>query len=227
MSASWPINKKYFSQEGPDTLYIRFTPYMIDQQSTTNASAAGIQKSTVGTPLEFLMPSSFTYTINHEWENVDQLGTRFVQKFHKIEKSAEDITGVITGGSVSGNVITKKLDTPITFKDSNRRTLNITVQLADQGDTMGDVFYPVRLLERWSCSEKGAGNKFELPYIFTVETIGSSLVYMENAALMSVQPTYFGPYRGKYPSKCELTLDFRDIEPLYRKSFDRAGSYAM
>jgi hypothetical protein len=121
------------------------------------------------------------------------------------------------------SVVTKKLDTPVTFKDSNRRTLDITVELADQGNTCNDVFKPVRMLEKYSCAKKGSGVDFELPYIFTVRTKTSegynSLIYMNNAALISVQPTWYGPYRNGYPSKCELLLSFRDMEPLYRNSF--------
>jgi len=222
MSNSWPMNKKYFSQEGKDTLYLQLQPYKIESQDSANAGVSGINKSIIGNPLLFLMPSSYTTTINHEWENVDSIGTRLVQKGASMMKSGKEIKNTgssILSGSGLGGVVTQKYDAPITFKDSNRRTLNITVQLADQGDAENDVFYPVRLLEKWSCAEKGGRVDFQMPYIFEVKTLKSDLIYMKNAALVSVQPTYFGPYRNGYPSKCELTLDFRDVQPLYRSSF--------
>jgi len=212
----WPSNTASFGQPGPDTLYLELTAYKIKQQNSSVASAKGINKSKIGGPYELLMPKTFSTTISHTWENVDQLGTRFMQKYNKIQTLVEDAKNV-------NNVVTRKLDTPVTFKDSNRRTLDITVELADQGSTYYDVFTPVRQLEKWSCAKKGDGTLFELPYIFTVKTKTADgrnpLISINNAALISVQPTYYGPYRNGYPSKCELTLSFKDMEPLYRTSF--------
>jgi len=218
----WPTNNGYFTANGLDTLYVDIQPYKITQQSTSTASAAGISKSKEGECITLLMPSTYSTTITHEWDNVDQLGTRFVQKYHKIEMLSKDLINTgssVMGGSGTGGVITAKLDTPITFKDSNRRTLDLTFELADQGDTKKDVFDPVRKLEKYSCASKSSSTMFELPYIFKVNTINSELIRLENAALISVQPTYYGPYRMGYPSKCELILSFRDMEPLYRSSF--------
>jgi len=229
MRERWPTNNKYFSQNGPDTLYVRLQAYKISTISTINAGSPGIKSDPIGEEMIFLMPSTYSTTITHEWENVDQIGTRAVQKYQKTIKSAKDIKGSISTTNIGGDVITSKIDTPITFKDSNRRTLNLTINLSDQGDTKNDVFYPVRKLEKYSCASKGGVNNkfdFELPYIFEVETfsdsnVTSDLIYMKHAALLSVQPTYYGPYRKGYPSKCELTLSFRDMEPLYRNSFER------
>jgi len=215
-------NTPFEWQESPDILRFKITPYKIDRQSSGDASRNGIDKTKAGDDMIFLAPLTFQENTIHEWANYDSLGTRFVQKVNQLQKLTKDITtqakSVATNGK-SGKVITQKLDTPLTFSDSNRRTLNLTFQLVDQGDTETDVFAPVRLLQQYSCAEKGEGFNFQFPYIFTVQTMNSDLVYIENAALGSVQPTWLGPFRNGYPSRCELTLEFKDIEPLYRETY--------
>lgn len=222
-----PISKPFEYDKSPDILRFSITPYKIVTQSSTDALTKGIVKEKVDEPMIFLAPMTFQENTIHEWANYDSLGTRFAQKFNQLETLTADVATSVKnlGSGNSGHVITKKLDTPMTFSDSNRRVLVITFQLVDQGDTEIDVFTPVRLLQQYSCAEKKNSTfDFDLPYIFTVETINSNLVYIENAALGSVQPTWIGPYRNGYPSKCELTLDFKDIEPLYRRTFDSTKS---
>jgi hypothetical protein len=50
--------------------------------------------------------------------------------------------------------------------------------------------------------------------------VGSSgpnrIISLRAAALQSVQPTYQLPYIDGYPSKCDLTLNFIDVNPLNR-----------
>jgi hypothetical protein len=41
---------------------------------------------------------------------------------------------------------------------------------------------------------------------------------MPRCVITAIQPTYRGPYRDGYPSICELTLSFKDLDPLYHES---------
>lgn len=216
-----------FNFESPDVLLVKFTPYIVLNQSASNTTAQGIKKDRIGDEMIFLVPSSYQEDVVHQWENYESLGTAAVAKGATIVRQGSDLgTATVdeilrSGGGTAGvgSVVTKKFDTPMAFKDSNRRTLNLTFALADQGDTYKDVFEPVRKLQLYSCAEKANGFiDFDMPYIFTIES-NSDMIYIENAALQSVQPTWFGPYRGGYPTKCELTVNIQDIQPLYRSSF--------
>ena len=216
--------KNYFGNnaDGDGILKIKLTARPLKSQSNMNAGISGIRKGNVVGSFIFLLPSTFSETISHQWENYDSVGTRAGNKLNATEiaaKQAAEVAKGIKKGN-TGNVITQKYDTPITYTNSNRRSLDLTFQLADNGDTKNDIFMPVRTLERFSCAEKKNGsNVFKPPYVFEVKTTkNSKLVYMSDAALQSVQPTYYGPYRKGYPSKCELTLNFIDITPLYRRS---------
>jgi len=211
MSAQWPSAGIFKFEK--DTLWLELQAYRVEEQNSVDASSKGIKKSIMGGPLLFLMPSTFSTTMNHTYDNADSIAQPFVQGATNAQNLGEQLS---KGGTV---VATNKYDTPLTFKDTERRILNITVGLQDQGYTKTDVFMPVRLLESYSCPDKNPGfSDFSMPFLFTVRTIDSDLIYFENAALTSVQPTWYGPYRGGYPSKCELTLEFKDLEPLYRRT---------
>jgi len=210
MSSQWPRSGFPF-QFTEDSLWLEVQAYEILEQDSVDASSKGIKKMIIDDPMLFLMPSTFSTTINHTYDNANSIAQPFAQKMAEFKKLGKDLSG---GGK---NIVTNKYDTPLTFMDTDRRILNVTVGLQDQGDTKSDVFLPVRALESYSCPEKTPGSfNLEMPYIFTVKTIDSDLIYFENAVLSSVQPTWYGPYRGGYPTKCELTLEFKDLEPLYR-----------
>jgi len=217
MSAQWPRSGFPFQFE-EDTLWLELQAYKILEQSSTNASSKGIRREIIGSPMLFLMPSTFSTTMNHNYDNANSIAQPFAEAAQNLTAKGKDLAGF------GMRIITNKYDTPLTFKDTERRVLNITVGLQDQGNTKADVFFPVRILELYSCPDKTPGIfDFDMPYVFTVRTVDSELIYFENAVLTSIQPTWYGPYRGGYPSKCELTLEFKDLEPLYRKTLSDNG----
>lgn len=153
-----------------------------------------------------------------------------VSKVQKGTISAADIkTNVanIVGSMTRSTVPRNKLDTPLVFQDSTRRQYTLTFWLIDEGNTYKDVVYPVKQLEWYSSASYGGRGKehigFDPPYIFEVTTSpGDKLVYMKNAALTSIQPIYRQPYRQGYPSVCELTLTFTEIEPMYKRQVEQS-----
>lgn len=158
-------------------------------------------------------------------------GKKLLTKAAKREVSAADVKTALQGivSSMAGdtNIPRNKIDTPLIFQDSTRRQYTMTFFLIDEGNTFKDVVYPVKQLEWYStASYGGAGKEFigyEPPYIFEVTTVpGTKLVYMKNAALTAIQPIYRQPYRQGYPSICELTLTFTEIEPLYKRQIEQS-----
>lgn len=155
---------------------------------------------------------------------------KFVKKIAKREGvTAGDVKaglGRIVKGMTSAEVPRVKLDTPLVYQDSTRRTYTFTFYLIDEGNTFKDVVFPVKQLE-WLSSpgyskETGEFIGFSPPHIFEVTTYpGTKFINIKNAALTSVQPIYRQPFRDGYPTMCELNLTFTEIEPLYKRQIER------
>lgn len=119
-----------------------------------------------------------------------------------------------------------RVDTSLVYRDSSRREYSIAFQVMDdEGDPYNTVFKPVRELEKYSCPEMKGDSLvgINFPYIFEVTSMGSDIINIKNAAIISVNPTWMYPFINDYPTRCELTISFKDIEPLYRSSFDAGG----
>ena len=129
-------------------------------------------------------------------------------------------------GMTKSNVPAFRVDTSLVYRDSSRREYSITFQIMDdKGDPYNTVFKPIRELEKYSCPEMSSDSLvgINFPYIFEVASLGSDIINIKNAAIISINPTWMFPYINDYPTRCELTISFRDIEPLYRSSFDAGG----
>lgn len=229
MRKTYPANIPFGLKE--DALWILVKPLKVTYQNSANSRSGNISAIEISdeiNELVFLAPMTFSEDTVHTWENYDSMGTRILGKGKSISKSINEVTGGIEGavnGRIGSNVVTKKLDTPIAFSDSNRRFYTFVFQLIDEGNPEENVFEPVRLLQKWSSAEMGNNLiDFQMPYVFTLKSLNQSkMIYVKYAALESVQPTYLGPYRKGYPTKCELSVTFKDIEPLYRRSWNYGG----
>jgi len=154
-----------------------------------------------------------------------------------LKKALKSVKGVTAGdvktglsnvvrGMTTATVPRNKLDTPLVYQDSTRRTYTFTFYLVDEGNSFKDVVFPVKQLEYLSAPGYGAPGQefigFSPPHIFEVSTFPSTkFINIRNAALTSVQPIYRQPYRDGYPSMCELNLTFTEIEPLYKRQIER------
>jgi hypothetical protein len=127
-------------------------------------------------------------------------------------------------GRVEGiSVKQRKVDAALVYTNSGRRTYQFTFNLVDEGNPSSDIVEVVNKISRFSCAKAPAqGVDFENPYIFEVTTEPNQFLVIKNAALESVQPTYKSPYRDGYPTACELTLSFKDLDPLYRNNLNVA-----
>ena len=143
-------------------------------------------------------------------------------------ESAGGITDVMTRAAtrVEGiSVKQRKVDAALVYTNSTRRTYQFGFHLVDEGDPRSDIIEIVNKLGRMSCAEAPAhGVDFTNPYIFEVTTEPNQFLTIRNAALEGVQPTYRAPYRDGYPTSCELTLTFKDMDPLYANNLNTVES---
>ena len=142
--------------------------------------------------------------------------------------STETIKKVVSSAvreSAKVDVPAYRVDTAMVYKDSTRLEYSLTMTLADMyGDPYNSIVKPVRELERLSCPEMADDTiLINFPYIFQVYTVGSELINVKNAAIINIAPLWKGPIINNHYSMCDLTIVFRDIEPLYRSTFSKGG----
>lgn len=131
-----------------------------------------------------------------------------------------------TAGRIEGIDIVstrRKVDAALVYTNSGRRVYQFTFNLVDEGDPSNDIVDVVNRISRLSCaSAPQQGVHFTNPYVFEVSTEPNNFLVVKNAALESVQPTYKSPYRDGYPTSCDLTLSFKDLDPLYSNNLNAA-----
>jgi len=137
-------------------------------------------------------------------------------------QAAETLTRKAYSSVAGSNIPKVKIDTPLYYEGSARRELTVEVDLvAESRSTIKrDVLDVVQDLMRYSSpgiSSRSAID-FEFPYYFEVKLIPSEGIKYTTAALQAVQPTYGEPWINGYPSHCKLSLVFKDISPLFRKT---------
>lgn len=147
------------------------------------------------------------------------------QDGNAIPKSVDATTSAAKASATAlGNTEVPKtrIDLPLVYTNSSRREYQITTQLVSTTNAYRNVLEPVKALERLS-SPKKVGNSTEIdwPHIFTIYTYPKrSIINIKYAALTSVTPTFIGPYINGIPVKCDLTLSFTDISPLFAREED-------
>ena len=133
----------------------------------------------------------------------------------------------VSTASKSGHVANYRVDTPLSYKGSQRRTWELIFNLISvkQGENQDKVVLPVKLLEMLSSPSYGtdpgakANADIILPYVFSIKTSPGNLLVCDMAILTGVNPTWKGPWYKGYPSRCELRLSFMEYRPLEQKVF--------
>lgn len=202
-----------------------------EQQTKLVYLKGGTESASIGETFKFLAPMEISETINHSWEPYESIESRISQMLAKEQKGYKEGAQVLQSITESksllntniGAVDSVRIDSPLQYKNSMRREYTFTFELmANTSKT--SILNVVKKLESFSCPEflgfdnnKGTSFAIEMPYVFSVRTEPSGIINMRNSVLLAVQPTYIGPFHnGKEPTKCNLTLTFKEYEPLYR-----------
>lgn len=231
-----------YNPEG--SLWIRMDAWTLTQQAAWGRGP--IVAEYAGDSFTFLAPKEFIESTAHEWADYESLMGRLAQKAGELEKEGRttgqtflagaaaakeifttmDVTSEAMKAAVAkaGGEITvfnQRYDAPLYYKGSSRRKFDLIFYLVEEGDPEEDVVEPVRRLQSLSSPKKqGMLYGIEPPRIFEIQSEpDNDFLYIEYAALKSVQPTWRGPYIGGWPSSCELQLSFEDMTPLFEDSF--------
>lgn len=207
------MRKEYFhrGKSFQDELWLQLTPKTIKYSKPESAgSNTSISIDTTESIMYFLAANEIQDDISHNWEPIENVVSRLQEKYAAARKE------------MNLSLNTFRIDTNLIYQDSNRHEVTFMVYLATYDDPQNQVLYPVQKLMKYSCPNIVEDNlKIGLPHVFKVKL--GSIMKIDNAALIGVQPAYQGPYIQGIPSYCELSLTFKDIEPLDKKSIITVG----
>ena len=205
----------------------------------TGGRGGNLQIGKKGTTFKFLAPDTILETHNHDWQEYASIQSRLLSKIIAFSTAAEQFGDVWnniktewkdakklpsgrrmidilqTLGDV--NVPKYKIDTPLAYSNSQRRQYQLMFVLADGYDGI-EMVDAVKRLMIYAAPESVGEISLEYPYVFSVRTEPFELFNLQYAALTSIQPTWQTPYRNGIPLRCELTLSFTDMSPLFKKT---------
>jgi len=197
-----------------------------------------------GPIFKFLAPESIVDAHNHEWKEYASIQSRILQKvitgktgidqwrqvYGNLKTIFKDAKNLPSGQQVvealqrvgNINVPKYKIDTPLAYSSSNRRVYTFNFNLADsQGGQR--VREAVTLLQKYAAPEAKTEIDIEFPYVFNVTTEPEGLINMDYAVINSILTTWQHPYIKGRPTRCECTITFLDMSPLFRKTVESGG----
>jgi hypothetical protein len=210
---------------------------------STGGRGGSLKLGKTKTRFKFLAPPEILEMHNHDWTEYASLSSRLLEKLiqaknmvqhgkslfnqaktagKKVISNFGDLQGTITtlenaalGAHV--NVPARKVDTPLAYSNSQRRQLQFEFTLADNRRGR-DVVKTVKLLQSFAAARNNDVLQLEFPHIFKVATEPEGLILYEQAAMTSIQPTWLYPFIDGYPTRCQLTVAFTDMSPLFQKT---------
>jgi hypothetical protein len=227
--------------EFKDALWIKFQAKQLTGMHTGGRGGT-LQIGKKGSAFKFLAPETITETHNHDWQEYSSIQSKILSKiiaFSVAYEQGKDIynnlkTAYNNRGLPGGQGIMKllmktgdtrvpkyKMDTPLTYSNSQRRQYQLTFILADPEPTK--VVEAVKLLEMYAAAESKTEIDIEFPYVFSVHSEPEGLINIDYAAITSILPNWMHPYIGGMPMRCELTISFTDMSPLFRSTIETGG----
>lgn len=143
-------------------------------------------------------------------------GAGSLKSFAGIAAQAASVGSTLMQANVP--VPMRKVDTPLAYKNSQRRQYQLAFILAE-GEAPGTMTAAVQLMEQFAAAKLGKDNiNFEFPHVFKVWSEPKGLIDMSLAAITSIQPTWHHPYKDGYPTRCDLTISITDVSPLFAET---------
>jgi hypothetical protein len=243
-----PRNANLVPQSAYDEIvWISMRAYQVRYQLTNVRAGLG-QIDEMPYVWKFIAPNELLETIQHTWAEYDSLAGRVAEKTGEMSKGFEEITGlaktgalqvgklvtqgtggknviqVVEGalGAIGANtsVVNYRKDSPLAYKESQRRQYDLTFNLVEEGSPFHDIIEPVRMLQKFSApimrnDLQGIG----IPYVFRISTEPFNWLGIEYAACKTIQSTFKGPYMDGMPTSCELTVTFESLSPMFNTEF--------
>lgn len=227
----------YFPHSGyTGALWIELVPKKLDQINTGGRGGT-FRTSELGPTYRFLAPvDGVQETHNHDWSTNDS----FYSNLLKIDmhlrtgiKYGKQITKQVGGlakrslekgrlpsineaiGATAVDKKPHKIDTPLVYENSARRQFLFTFPLLSEGLKTPLVEIVKDIQGFAAAKSKGATYGIEWPHVWSLQSEPRGVLNVSLAACTSVQVNWLDPYNGGIPQRCELTLGFTDVSPLF------------
>jgi hypothetical protein len=228
-----------------EALWLKFTAKEL-RASTTAGRGGTLNIGKTGTTFKFLAPETIIESHNHDWQPYESIQSKILQKvlgwkkgigegkdiYNNLTQRINKLNGKLPSGQQMSNILTGgfgtetpkwKVDTPLAYTNSQRRQWQFTFQLADARGGI-EVIEAVKQLMKYAAPKAEADEiAIRFPWLFEIVTEPAGLLEADYAAMTSIQPSWMSPYIKGRPSRCELTLSFTDMSPLFEKTITQGG----
>lgn len=240
MSKKYP-NFKYAVKDvnNDGLIWLHLQPFKVNNLNVVPRTAIWDIDAIENGRMSFAIVEGWSEKIAHQWDKFDSITSGVLNKVTKmgdaflrtwgVTKSAvvAGASGSISADDISEHAFNAKVDEALIYKDSPRREMTFSLNLAAHTNPITEVIEPVKLLQKYSSAEAEDTFHFNWPYIFdvTVSSVGAAFIRMQHAALVNVDVEWKMPFikagrgGGVYPGVAALTLSFIELDPLYRQRF--------
>jgi hypothetical protein len=230
-----------------EALWILMIPKQLKGMNTAGRGGT-LRIGKTGTAFKFLAPETIIEAHNHDWQEYETIQSKLLQKIVSYSTAYQQGSDIAAGvkrelgklfragkfpsgrqllnatiGASSVGVPKYKVDTPLVYKNSQRRNWQLTFILAD---SVGGykIMSAVKQIQKYAApSSRQDVLAIEFPWVFELRTVPEGLIQADFAALTSIQPSWMSPYIKGRPTRCELTLSFVDMSPLFEKTIESGG----
>ena len=233
--------------EFKEALWVVIVPKQLKGMNTAGRGGT-LRIGKTGTAFKFLAPETIIEAHNHDWQEYESIQSKLLQKivtyktgfqqakqigkgavkelYRLFEANAWPAGQQILDATINASSVgipKFKVDTPLVYKASQRRNWNLTFILADASGGF-KIMEAVKMLQKYAAPySKQDVLSIEFPWVFELTTIPEGLIHAQFAALTSIQPSWMSPYIKGRPTRCELTLSFVDMSPLFEKTIETGG----
>lgn len=211
----YPSGMNHERSISQDSLWLQLIPrQLIMTNLTRRVDNVADAENTKETPLTFLMPMTYMFAVEHDWNELTTVASATRDLYTKYQDALKQAGRGFTTGD--------KADNPILYSNTRRRSVRISLQFSVYSDTYKDVYLPCQKLIEQSCPSMVKNQtEFKFPYIFSLQTYTGNnkpvdIISIKSVGIQTIQPTYDGPWIDGYPSKAQLDVTFIDLNPLYR-----------
>jgi hypothetical protein len=220
-----------------------------------SAAQSAVRLGALEETFTFLAPPDIQLNLDHSWENYENITSRMANVISNWMipwqdlKSAyrgttwDNISDIFKGGGengfgtlsanlgkmLKGDVVNYRVDAPLVYKGTQNLEYNFNFDLASYTGDTGLIENLVKDLMMYSSPKKKENDLLSItpPHIFKIETIPTGIIFLQAAALKTVQPELSYPFINGHPTVCKLQLTFQDITPLFDTTFVTGSSVTV
>lgn len=170
------------------------------------------------------LTTAFTSQANTEDSSVQQINREVKEGGRFDMQVVENLAAKAYSRAPSSRVPKIKIDTPLYYENSDRRSIQLEFLLVAEEDPFTDIVEPIQNIMRKAAPAFTGELTIEFPYLWEVYSQPNRYLNYSTCVLSSIQPTWNAPYINGYPSNVVLSLRFVDLGPLYRQTIETGTS---